>query len=412
MSDVFLNPTIVAKEALRQLRNNCVMGGLVYRGYESEWTKQHNGYKVGTSITLSLPNYFRVKEAVAMDPVEFNFRSDTMTLETQTHVAVQLTSAEMTLNLDAFSDRFIKPAMQALSNHVDSRILRMYRDVPAQVGTPGTTPSTFLTYAQAAQYLNEMAAPMDQRSVVINPAAQASIADGLKGLFHQPMVGQMVKKGTMGQIAGLDMYMSQNVNTHTCGTQAGSAAAVDDGGITEGDNIIHMDGFAAAASTFTHGDIFTIADVQAVNPISGIATGSSRQFVVDADATGSGSEQDIYCTPGTAPNPIYSSLAGEQYLPYQNVNTLHAHGAVVTVAGSSGLVHPVNLAFHKDAFALCMVPLQMPASVSWGAQASDDGYSIRVVRDYDVTNDQESIRFDILYAIKCINPFLACRVAG
>jgi len=59
-----------------------------------------------------------------------------------------------------------------------------------------------------------------------------------------------------------------------------------------------------------------------------------------------------------------------------------------------------------------MVPLEMPASVGWGAQESAGGYSIRVIRDYDVINDQEYIRFDVLYGRMVINPFLGVRIAG
>jgi hypothetical protein len=85
---------------------------------------------------------------------------------------------------------------------------------------------------------------------------------------------------------------------------------------------------------------------------------------------------------------------------------------VVTVAGTSGLVHPVNLAFHRDAFALAMVPLAVPQSVAWSSTANYEGYSMRVLRDYDSTNDQEYLRFDALFGVKVINPFMACRIAG
>ena len=61
MANTWINPTIVAKEALRQLKNNTVMGELVYRGYEQEWARTHNGYKPGSSITINAPVYARVK---------------------------------------------------------------------------------------------------------------------------------------------------------------------------------------------------------------------------------------------------------------------------------------------------------------------------------------------------------------
>ena len=39
MANAFSNPTVVAKDALRHLKNNCVMGRLVNRGYEEEFKK-------------------------------------------------------------------------------------------------------------------------------------------------------------------------------------------------------------------------------------------------------------------------------------------------------------------------------------------------------------------------------------
>ncbi len=41
-----------------------------------------------------------------------------------------------------------------------------------------------------------------------------------------------------------------------------------------------------------------------------------------------------------------------------------------------------------------------------------NGLSVRVVKDYDITNDVEIIRLDILYGVKAIYPDLACRLTG
>ena len=61
MASTFVNPTMVARECLRQLKNNCVMGNLVFRGYEEEWKKNPNGWKIGSSVTVKAQYIFASK---------------------------------------------------------------------------------------------------------------------------------------------------------------------------------------------------------------------------------------------------------------------------------------------------------------------------------------------------------------
>ncbi len=83
----------------------------------------------------------------------------------------------------------------------------------------------------------------------------------------------------------------------------------------------------------------------------------------------------------------------------------------MTVIGNETEPYPQNLAFHKNAFALVTVPLEMPDG-AWGARESHNGLNIRVVKDYDIDADVEIIRMDILYGVKTLYPELACRIYG
>ena len=51
MSSV-LTADIIAREAVMILENNLVMGDLVYRGYEDEFDKNINGYKIGSTVRI------------------------------------------------------------------------------------------------------------------------------------------------------------------------------------------------------------------------------------------------------------------------------------------------------------------------------------------------------------------------
>lgn len=415
MANVFSNPTVVAKEALRHLKNNCVMGRLVHRGYEEEFKKTHNGWNQGDSITVNAPNYFRTKSGRTVDAVELKQRKATYTVDDWHHVAWTLNAEEMTLDLDKWSERYLMPAMQALANKIDVDLLALYKGVPNQVGTPGTTPSTFYVFAQAKARLTEEGCPADGRSCVIEAQASAKIADNLKGVFATAMVNKAIRKGEITKnFAGFTMYESQNVNTHTVGTWASVTDVQKDAASSEGDTTLALKS-TGTTETLLEGDIFTIAACNSVNPISGMATGSLRQFVVNTSTVldGSGEVAALAATPGQGGlHLIYSAAAGETDLPYQTMDALPADNAAVTVAGTTGLVHPVSLAFHKDAFGLCMVPIVQPASVAWGASESYDGYHISVIRYLAGATLTETIRFDILYGKKVLNPFLACRIAG
>jgi hypothetical protein len=412
MANTWIQPSVVAKECLRQLENNLVMGKLCYRGYEEEWMRKHNGWKPGSTITLKAPVYFRVKDGATIDTVELREEDVSLVVDQRKHVSWAVTSQEMTLDIDKLSPRFIQPAMQALANKIDVDMLALYKGIPNQVGTPGSTPSQWYTIAEAAAVLHDEAAPQDNRYCILDPWAQAKLADQLKGVFVQGMASKALEKGKFGELAGFDMYMSQNVNTHTCGTAAGLTTMLVDGSASEGDTTITIDQNGTLTAAMTEGDIFTVATVYGVNPITGQSTGRLRQFVATGATSVAGNDYAQPCIPGVAPNQIYSASATEKTLPYQNVDALPADNDAVTVAGSASLQHKVNLSFHRDCMALAMVPLEMPASVEWKAQETYKGYTIRVIRDYDVVNDQEYIRFDVLYGKKVINPFLGCRIAG
>jgi hypothetical protein len=413
MANTWINPTIVAKEALRQLKNNTVMGELVFRGYEQEWSNTHNGYKPGSSITINAPVYARVKTSATLDVVEANERSMTLTLDNRLQVSYAVTSEEMTYNAEKNVPRLALAAAQAIGEYVDRTLLGLYSYVPNQVGTPGVTPKDFLTLALANAKLSQHAVPTTDRRCVIDPMAQAYIADALKNLYNPAMVGPAVERAKFSTLAGMDTFVSQNVNMHTCGTAAGIPLVLNKGTMAEGAVTVTID-YNSSNWTLTMivGDIFTLAASYGVNPVSGVSTGVLRQFVVTDQTVNGTTDTALNTTPGTAPYKIYSAAANVKYLPYQTVDVLPADNAAVTVAGTAGLVHPVNLAFHRDAFALAMVPLAVPQSVAWASTANYEGYSMRVLRDYDVNNDQEYLRFDCLFGVKVINPLMACRVAG
>jgi hypothetical protein len=58
------------------------------------------------------------------------------------------------------------------------------------------------------------------------------------------------------------------------------------------------------------------------------------------------------------------------------------------------------------------VPLELPRSASFKARSTMEGVSVRVVEDFDIDNDEEIIRLDILNGTKTLYPELGARIWG
>jgi hypothetical protein len=225
------------------------------------------------------------------------------------------------------------------------------------------------------------------------------------------MVKQAIEEGAFSKIHGFNVYECDNIKSHTCGTAAGATTLLVDGATAEGAVSITIDENGSWSKTFKQGDIFQAAAVYGVNRFTGETTGRLRQFCVEADVAASGTEQAVSCTPGVAPYNIYSAAAAEKYLPYQTIDALPADNAAVSCMGSSGLVHKVNMAFHRNAIAMFMVPVVAPEGLK-SHKESADGLTVTVCYGGDITNYVSYFRFDILYGKKVINPFFGVRIAG
>lgn len=405
MANSLITPDVIARESLFHLHNNCVAAKLVDRQYKHEFVK------VGDSVRVRKPVKFYAADGATRVNQDINEESTNITVDERKHVSWEFSMEALTLEVEEYSERYIKPAMIVLANEMDMSILRTGAEAFFnRVGEPGTTPSSFSDLGDAAERMDTMSVPDDgQRNVILNPKARWAISDTIGStVFNAEMVGDMYRKGRLGNLANLEIYGSQNVHRHTTGDHNGTPL-VNDASFTNGSNQIAIDGGDASATTgyLRAGDVITIAGVNSVNPVNRQDTGDSAQFVVleDADTNGSG-EVTVTVYPELNDGSVTATQA------YQTVTDLPADNAAVTVVGSADTAYPQNLAFHRNALSLVTVPLQLPESAGFKARATWDGYSIRVVKDYDIDNDKEVIRLDVLWGVDGIYPELGVRLDG
>jgi hypothetical protein len=325
-----------------------------------------------------------------------------VTLDTQFHVDFTFSSQELTLNIDDFADRYLKPAMATIANKIDFDGLGLYTSVANQVGTAGTTPSDIATLLAAGTRLDQEATPRDgQRTVVWDPAANGSMVKAAAGLFNAPRpISDQYESGIFVPALGFDIGMDQNIRQATAGTRTNGTVS----GAGQTGSTLLVTGLGAGG-TVAAGDTFTIAGVFAVNPQSRQSTRVLRQFTVTAAATADGS--------GNATLSIFPAInTAASNQQYQTVSAGPANAAVVTWDVAAGTQYTVNLAYHKNAFTLATADLQMPEGVDFAGRRNHKGISMRIVRQYAIGTDTFPCRIDVLYGWRPIYQELACRIAG
>lgn len=410
MSNSILTDSIIVKESLMELKNQLGFSKSVNRQYDDRFAVE--GAKIGAVINIRKPARYSVTDGAVLNVQDSEDQSVALTLDTQRHVGMGFTSKDLTLSVDAFKERYVKPAVTSLANDVDyTGYAAMYKSVYNSVGVPSATvfPSTLKGFTQAYAKLANCGAPLDDLTAIVDPNVQASLVEGLKSLFQSSeQIKQQYEKGIMGLAGGFKFKMSQNVAKHTIGDHEGTPA-VDTTVTANGTATIHLDGTLGTVTGWAKkGDVIQIASVYAVNPQTKASTGELMQFVVTADTNSSANEiADLPISPA-----IY--LTG----PKQNVNRAPTDGDVVTIFGHAtsyaNVVSPQNLCFHKDAFALGCADLVLPKGMHMAARASDpeSGLSVRLISGYDIVNDRMNSRLDILYGWLCMYPEFACRVVG
>lgn len=412
MAQTVLTADIIAKEAVMILDNELVMAKKVFRGYEEEFAKKVNGYEVGETISIRKPTDFTVRDGAVMKAQDVVEGKTSITVDKRKGVDFKFTSQDLTLKIDTLSERVIKPAMVQLANQIDSDLMALYKDIPSWVGTPSPPIKSYADFAKAPERMDEYANPQDGRAAVLSPADHWALLGSQTSLYIQDAAKGAYRKGSLGEIGGVDTYMSQNVQTHTVGIWDGTPKV--DQSVTASTitydavkdtmlQTITIDGFTASSPALQAGDVFTIDGVYAVNPVTKAKLSFLKQFTVVSTANAAGNQVDVTFYPAMIWDGAFQNIATAA----SNLNDKD-----VTPVGTDGTSYRQNLVFHKNAFALVTVPLVSPPGAVDVARRSYKGINVRVIPVYDGVNDESAWRLDVLYGTKTIDPRLAHRLSG
>ena len=392
-SNSLLTPSIITKETLVILENNLVAAGKVNRQFENQFVK------IGSTLTIRKPNRFKVTTGPGLSIQDVTEPSTSITISNQQHVDFQFTSQDLTLVIEDFSERYLKPAAAELANSIDFGVLANFQAIWNEVGTPGTVPASFQALANVGQRMDEGAVPQNGRVLILNPQAYWSMANALITLYVKS-VAEPALKGFLANIANFEIYEDQNIQGQTVGAYGG-APQVNNAGQT-GTSIVTFGWTANVTGLLNVGDVITFAGVNAVNPKNRQSSGSLQNFVITATANSdSGGNSTLQISPSI-------TVTG----PYQNVTASPANLATIVVKGSASTLYAQNLGFVRDAFGLVTVPLELPQGVDFAAREMYKNISMAIIRAFDITNYLFPCRIDILWGTATYYGELACRLTN
>lgn len=402
MANTILTPTAVTRAALAILHQKLNFVGNVNRQYDDQFAK--SGAKIGQSLKIRLPNEYTVRTGKTLDVQDTSELSETLTVSTQKGVDVNFSSVELTMDLQDFSDRVLEPAMSVLAANIEADAMTMYKDVYNEISASIGGAITLDDVLDGAQVLTESLTPSSQRTLNLNPQDNRDLVDELKGLFNpQANISKQFRDGMVANnfVGYKKVFENTLWPTHVTGTDDGTGDYLINGADQTGATLTVDTG----AGTFKKGDIITVG-INRVHPETKADTGQLQRFTVTADVAASATSIPI--SPSIVVSGSRQNVVGS---PADNAQVFKRESDGSTAIGNAA-DYRISMGYHKDAFVFATADLVMPKGVDFTAREVMDGISMRVVRDYDINNDQFPCRIDVLYGYKTVRPQLAVRYAA
>jgi hypothetical protein len=441
----------ITNKALVVLENELVIANRVTREYSNEFAQ--TGAKIGNVVSIRRPPRYKGTYGPPLNVEDTNETFCQVALNYQFHVDVQFTTQDLSLAMDMFAERVLKPQIAAIANRVDSDTAQYaFLNTAATLGTFGTSPNSLKLFTDARAILAAESCPREgEKNAILDPISMSSMVATVQGLFNpQAKIGEYIETGMIArEFAGLDWWEDQNIPVFTTGAQGGTpilttpiagTAFLSTGWAQSG--TVSTQGWTASTAVISVGDVIQFAGVYPVNPQNRLQYGKTpRQFVVlppggfvtppngaanpgltyGAATLAAGTfnpATGLYTSSGTGTLTLTIGDACIYGGQFQNVTAAPASGAAITVNGGTAYantVSPQSLVFHKYAYALAFADLPLPRGVEYAARAYDDediGMSIRCVTQFTINNDSEPTRADVLYGPASLYRSLALRVAG
>lgn len=392
MANQFINTQLVSNTALAMFANNSPFIMTGSRIYQDDF--QSSGYKIGDTLQVRRQNNFIIGDGSTAAPQDIIETVENIVVQHQYHALIAYTVQDLSLRIEDFSRMFIQPAIQNI-------VTQMERDICADAelelnyytGSAGTAINSFQTVDLAGAKLLEQGVNISSDAYLAMTVRDGSaLKSALLNNFTPVFNEDIVRQSAIGHLSYFDIFQSQNIINHVAGAgprlHSGDTLLVN-GAVSSGNTIV-MDGATISVTNyFVPGDVFSIAGVNSVNPLSRQSTGQPMQFVVTANASSDGS--------GNLTVSVNPTIVSSTSSPLQNVSNAIPDDAAVSMVGS----YNCNVAYPARALDIVCPPLyKLQVPYSSVAVDPETGLSLAVTQTGDILGYQNLMRIDILCGFK------------
>lgn len=410
MANSFFTVSAISKEVVRLMENELVMGKSVGTdNLENEVVKSGGSVKVRRQMQYLGQDNNLDLSAFSEDITEGTV---SVTLDQTWSNKVSIGALDRTLSFDRYSDQVLQPMARRAAERVEASIAALYPAFYWFDGTPGTPPATYSALADAGAIFTDGGNATGGRKAFHSPLVSAKLAALIQGTYVDGNNKKALEEAMVGKYAGFMNYESVFAPTHTVGPLGGAplvngaaqnvtyAAAKD----TWSQPLITDGWTAAAAARLNAGDVFTIANVFAVNPNTKASTGRLQTFTVLAAASSNGSGQ----LTATISPPIITSGA------FQTVDSVPADNAPLTIkTGTAATAYRQSLLIDPKAIALVSRPLDIPSGEGVKTSTvSGEFVTMSVTSWVDGNTLNENMRFDMLWKPIVLDPRRGMRLTN
>ena len=362
-------------------------------------------FPVGATFRVPLPNLGTLRTGtMAYNPSPIIDRHTTVTCDQIVGWDVEWDAIEQALSMPRGEERVKKkllvPAMKQIKQGWDSLAANFATyNTSNVVGTLGTAPTAFDDiYGAADQRLTELGANTPGgKTMILSPGTARALRKSAVSYFNPGSeISRMWKTGFIGEVTGFgDTYQSMSLYDITADVwQTPSAVTMSATANQSGSSLVLA---CTTGDTFTAPNVFNIAGVNDVNPMTLRSTGTLKQFTFTGP--------QVVGAASAATVTIYPAIVGPGS-PYQNVDALPAALALLTqypgtTTPATGPKHGTNgLAFAPEAYGFVGVQLKNPkaSSVEIVSQTQDPDTTLALsfVRSWDPPTRKWINRFDSL----------------
>lgn len=207
MANIFAVSDVVAKNAASLLKAELVLGRLVFRDAEAEFTGGR-----GDTVRVRVPRVIEAKPftgSTSAITTALNEQDVPVKLNTHAMSGIELTAKDMTLNVENFSAQVLVPQVAGVAEMIEAEIGGVMQPVitTATLTIDPANPRDAIT--EAGEILDTRRVGAKSRVLVVSPNVKRALLMD-PNLSHVDSAGSpsALRDAIVGRLHGFDVYMS------------------------------------------------------------------------------------------------------------------------------------------------------------------------------------------------------------